>query len=431
MPPIIEELKDKKIAIMGFGREGRSFYSYIRSYLPEKELVIMDANEIDLSDVTHVQLIHGAQYQNADGFDIVCKSPGIVLESNKYLDVMDSMTNLFLKHYGKQTIGITGTKGKSTTASLLYHMLKENGLDAVLIGNIGKPAFDEIERIHEDTIVIYELSCHQLEYGRYSPHIAVYLNLHEEHLDHYGSFAAYQHAKENIWRHQREKDVLICEKTLVQDAIPSNIITASMEDVQADIYAFAHGFTLGSETITLQPQDSTLLGHHNMYDIAIDAYIAQSFGIDMADILASLRSFTPLPHRLQYIGEYHGIHWYDDSISTICETTIQALKSLPETDTLLVGGMDRGIDYTPLAEYLKKHPVKHLILMPDSGEILSKLLPKQTLYHADNLEEAVALAKHYTCAGRIALLSPAAASYGFFKNFEDRGEQFQKFVKSE
>lgn len=431
MPPIIEELKDKRVAILGFGREGRSCYAYIRKYLPEKELVIADANPIDPSGLSHVQLIEGSAYQKLEGFDIICKSPGIVLENTDALESMDSMTNLFLKHYGRQTIGITGTKGKSTTASLLYHILKENGKDVVLLGNIGKPAFDELENIHEDTIVVFELSCHQLEYAKHAPHWAVLLNLHEEHLDHYGSFAAYRHAKENIWRWQTKEDYLVCEKGLVQAQIPSQIITASMEDPQADLFASLHTLTIQGEAIDLAPQDTPLLGHHNMYDIAIDVFLAQQFKLSRKDILRSLQSFTPLPHRLQYVGMFHGIHWYDDSISTICETTMQALSCLSDTDTLLVGGMDRGIDYTPLADYLKQHPIPHLILMPDSGEVLARLLPKQMCHRASNLKEAVALAKRYTRPGKIALLSPAAASYGFFKNFEDRGEQFQSYVKSE
>lgn len=431
MPPIIEEIKDKKIAIMGFGREGKSVYQYIRKYLPEKELTIADEKELDTHTLTHVSTIFGTEYQELAGFDVIFKSPGIVLTSDRCMEAMDSMTNMFLKHYGKQTIGITGTKGKSTTASLLYHMLKENGMDVVLLGNIGKPAFDALDRITEDTWIIFELSCHQLEYVKYAPHIAVLLNIHEEHLDHYGTYEKYIHAKENIWRYQHQDDLLVCEKSLMQTQIPASIISASMEDAQADIYAKLHSFQLFDEEIALTPQDTPLLGHHNMYDIAIDVYLAHVLGISMIDAVASLRSFIPLPHRLQYVGEYAGLHWYDDSISTICETTIQALNCLPDTDTLIVGGMDRGIDYTPLADHLRLHPVSNLILMPDSGRILGRLLDQKHCYPVQDLKEAVTLAKCITQPGKVVVLSPAAASYGFFKNFEERGDAFQEYVKSE
>lgn len=431
MQPIIEEIKDKRIAIMGFGREGKSTYQYIRRYLPEKLITIADMHPIDDAQLHHVNIQCGSNYQDLAAYDIIFKSPGIVLEKEEHMDAMDSQTNMFLKYYGKQTIGITGTKGKSTTSSLLYHLLKENKKDVLFLGNIGKPAFDYIEEIKEDTLIVFELSCHQLEYTKHDPHIGVLLNIFEEHLDHYGTYEKYVHAKENVWRLQKEEDLLICEKTLCHPDMKAHVISASMDDVYADIYADVHAITMGRQHIQMDPMDTPLLGHHNLYDVAIDLYIVQQLGISLEDALAALKTFTPLPHRLQYVGEYEGIHWYDDSISTICETTIQALVSLPQCETLLLGGMDRGIDYTPLADYLNTHPVKNIILMPDSGEVLARLLTIPNVYHVKDLQEAVQLAKKITTPGTIALLSPAAASYGFFKNFEERGDQFQAYVKAQ
>lgn len=427
MPPIIEELKDQRIAILGFGREGRSTYHYLRRYLPDQPLTIADLNPIDTQGLEHVQLIIGEDYQKLNDYDVIMKSPGIVMQESIAPEKLNSQSNLFLKYYGHQTIGITGTKGKSTTCSLLYHILKQQR-KCVLLGNIGKPAFDQLDVIDEDTLVVYELSCHQLEYIRHAPHWGVLLNLYEEHLDHYGTFENYCKAKENIWRMQRNQDYLICEKSLACADIKAVVLTASMSDESADIYVDANRLRILQDEIVLQPRQTTLLGRHNDYDIAIDLYLAKQLGMDYADSLKALSSFQPLPHRLQYVGYYHYLHWYDDSISTICETTIQALQSLPQTDTLLLGGMDRGIDYTPLADYLNKHPVAHVILMYDSGTVLAKQLRIPFTMVAD-LQEAVVTAKHISASEGVVLLSPAAASYGFFKNFEERGDCFQTYIK--
>lgn len=431
MHPIIEEVRDKKIAILGFGREGKSTYAYIRRYLQDQMMTIADEKPIDLDGLSNVELRCGRDYQELDGYDIIFKSPGIVLDSEQHLDVMNSQSNMFLKHYGKQTVGITGTKGKSTTSSLLHHMLKENGKDSLLLGNIGKPAFDAIESISEESIIVFELSCHQLEYTHYAPHIGVLLNVFEEHLDHYGSFEKYVHAKENVWRKQSKDDLLLCEKTWLREDMLAHVLSVSMEDADADIYVDTNCIHMQEEVISIRESDTSLLGHHNLFDIAIDLYLASYFKIDRSHALSSLKTFAPLTHRLEFVGIYKGIRWYDDSISTICETTIQALKTLHDVDTLLVGGMDRGIDYQPLASYLLAHPIKHIILMPDSGEILGRLLKNMNVYHVSDLEQAVHEAYRLTSKGKSVLLSPAAASYGFFKNFEERGDKFQSYVKNE
>lgn len=428
MPPIIEELKGKKIAILGFGREGKSTYHYIRKYL-QVELTIADAVDIDTTNLCNVKTQCGPTYQDLQGFDIIFKSPGIVLEKEDQLAAMDSQTNMFLKHYGKQTIGITGTKGKSTTSSLLYHILKENDKDVHFLGNIGIPAFDALPDIQEHSIIVFELSCHQLEYVHYNPHIAVLLNIFEEHLDHYGTFEKYVHAKENVWRYQNNEDILVCEKTLIQEEMKAKTISVSMQERTSNLYANIHDISLYGEQVHIDTDVSPLIGHHNMYDIVIDFFIAHMFQISYEKSLQALHSYQPLPHRLQNIGIYHEIKWYDDSISTICETTIQALQTLPETETLLLGGMDRGIDYTPLAQYLQEHRVKNIILMYDSGKVMQSLL--DNCIYVKDLQEAVQVAKEVTSPGKTVLLSPAAASYGFFKNFEDRGNCFQAYIKDE
>ena len=191
---IINKLKDKKIAILGFGREGKSTYKFIRKYLPEKELTILDINEINITD-QYTNVITGKTYlKNLDIYDFIIKTPGISLKDIKDSNILNKITSqleLLLEVYKDNVIGITGTKGKSTTSSLLYEVIKKQKESVYLLGNIGTPVFDNIEEYNKDTILVVEMSSHQLEYIKVSPHIAIILNLFEDHLDHAGTLEHY------------------------------------------------------------------------------------------------------------------------------------------------------------------------------------------------------------------------------------------------
>ena len=180
--------------ILGFGREGRSTLAFLQKYLPEAVVAVADKNPME--GVAH----SGEDYlQSVYDYDIVIKTPGISLKDFDPRGIeITSQTDLFLSQFHHQTIGITGTKGKSTTTSLIHHLLKSSGHDAILTGNIGIPCFDIMEQIHENSIVVYELSAHQLEYVHNSPRVGVLLNVFEEHLDHFGTFERYKHAKFNL-----------------------------------------------------------------------------------------------------------------------------------------------------------------------------------------------------------------------------------------
>ena len=183
---IIDYLKDKKILILGYGREGKSALTFVQTNLPNNTVAVADQNELQLDNV---QTICGENYLDAvHDFDIVIKSPGIptrdFVDASR-LDKITSLTDLFLRFCKNKIIGVTGTKGKSTTASLIYHILKATNHDALLVGNIGIACFDAIDQIHEDTIIVFELSCHQLEFIQASPQIAILLYIYEEHLDVY------------------------------------------------------------------------------------------------------------------------------------------------------------------------------------------------------------------------------------------------------
>lgn len=433
----------KKVLLLGFGREGKSTYSLLREVGGFASLTIADKQQIATPPDSETALVCGEAYQDTlNDYDVVFKSPGIVLDRpfESYSCFITSQAEVFLAVYGHQTIGITGTKGKSTTATLLYHVLKTAGMDTVLLGNIGIPPFERVEEMGEWTVAVMELSCHQLEFTRFAPHTAVLLNVYEEHLDHYGTVEKYRASKENIYRWQEYGSFLFCnvENMPAKDTHKGTAISVSGDGTAAaDITVKDGVITLQDGTVyTIPTEDILLQGEHNAFDIGIVYAICARSGISDETFTAALKTYQPLPHRLQPVGEYDGIRFYDDSISTIGETTIRALETLKDTDSVLIGGMERGIDYTVLVEYLVTCAVPHIILMEATGErIYTEIMAKEPSFPerfilVKDLEEAVAVAKKVTAKGKVCLLSPAAASYGIFKNFEERGDVFQQLVKA-
>lgn len=440
---VLRRLENKKILLLGFGREGQASLTLIQEVLPGADLTVADMKEQAIPE--GVAGIFGKDYQkNLREYDVVIKSPGIVLEdkSPEILSRVTSQTELFLTAYRSQVIGITGTKGKSTTTSLIYHILQSIYPDTLLMGNIGIPAFSLAEKVGEKTIIVYELSCHQLEYTKVSPHIAVLLNLFEEHLDHYGSKEAYFDAKRNICRYQQEGDLYFCN-ILQKDDVPgvkSRLFTMEQaEKSAADLQIAGREIRFSGDVLPLPEGCTQLEGTHNLYNIGVAYGVCKQYGVSDGQFMEALATFSPLPHRLQKVGVYDGVAYYDDSISTACETAIGALEALKKqgVGSILLGGMDRGIDYTSLCAYLmscpKENP-RYLILMPDSGLRIGAQLREMgfdpaRLIETDGLGEAVWKAKELTPKGQVCLLSPASASYGFFKNFEERGDRFQEFVR--
>ncbi len=432
-------LQNKKILILGFGREGKSTYRFIREHFPDKEVGIYDKNVI--KDELQKVIFHtGPSFHEVlSEYDLIIKSPGIVLDSVDRVEIgkFTSQTDLFLDFYRTQTIGITGTKGKSTTSSLLYHILDHAGKDAILVGNIGIPVFDALEKIGENTIVVFELSSHQLEYVTHSPHIGVLLNIYQEHLDHYGTFEKYKMAKENIYRYQKEGDLLVFNKEFFElpGDFQADIVTISNTSEDADVVLNDNQIIDQGNVFIIDEDKIHLKGSHNLYNIGFAYTLAKKCGVSDEQFRKGIETFKPLPHRMEYVAEVGGIKFYNDSISTICETTMQAVNSLKEVDTVILGGMDRGIDYEPLADFLLDSKIRNIILMPDTGYRIQKLMEQSEKQHKDqnivmvsNVEEAVKTAKEVTMQRKTCLFSPAAASYGFFKNFEERGELFKKCV---
>ena len=438
-------IKGKRILLLGYGREGQSTWNVLRRLGTYKVLDIADLKAPAAVPEDGTVWHTGPDYQKCmDDYDVVFKSPGIVLErpENEYRCSILSQTEVFFQCFRDQIIGITGTKGKSTVTTLLYHLLKQAGMDALLVGNIGIPALDHMEEVKPDTRIVFELSCHQLEYMTVSPHIGILVNIHEEHLDHYGTMEKYVEAKHHIFKNQGPDDILICNVQCLPEegTCPSGLIRAGMDGsgkeldvVQEQDGTWVH---FRGKSFCIPTDEIKLLGQHNYFDIGVAYGVCSILGMDDQVFARGLKTYEPLPHRLQYIGEREGVKYYDDSISTICDTTIQALKTLKDTDTVLIGGMDRGIDYRELIEYLSECPVPHIILMEATGKRIYQEIHKYypefknraRLILAEHLEDGVKRARQITRPGTSCVLSPAAASYGIFRNFEERGETFSRLV---
>lgn len=477
---IRKRIENKKVLILGFGREGKSTLKLFLEAGGAKELAVGDLKEFSRKDLAYlneetakvqaagfeeINFICGPDYQKAmDDYDLVMKSPGIVLERpvEEYKAEILSQMQLIFEVYRDRIIGITGTKGKSTTTTLLYHILKESGVPAVLAGNIGIPVFDIVHKIEKDSLLILELSCHQLEYMTVSPKRGVLLNIYEEHLDHYGTMEKYVASKEKIYENQMLGDLLYVHPSVApgEDGYRGTCIFVEAEDegdkerlcgkedvsdkavnIKSKASVILRGCHIfyGQRDFKIPVEKISLLGTHNYLDIAFVYGMCCDLGIGDEQFEAGLISYVPLPHRLQYIGTVDGVAYYDDSISTIDETTIQALNTIGNADTVLIGGMDRDISYVNLEEYLASSKVAHIILMEATGkriyrEIMENMpdfAGKDRLYVVEHLQDAVALAKEITKKGGSCILSPAAASYGIFKDFEKRGECFKKLVLEE
>lgn len=442
---LIEFLKDKKILILGFGREGKSTYNLIRKYLKEQVLYISDRKENFEKDYEFLENDNNLVFNSGEDYlddlndyDIIMKAPGISfvgLDTKEYISRVKSQLELLLEFFDVRTIGITGTKGKSTTTSLIYQMLQEQNVKSMLLGNIGVPVFDFIDTIDDDTILVLEMSSHQLEFMEKSTNIAILVNAFEEHLDHYESFEKYVEAKCNIFKHQKETDYLLYN-------FDNEILNKCVKNVNGKVYKVSLNGKVGSDIYVKNDkvffkdkaiygvnEKRNLLGEYNLNNIMFVLGVSEILGLDINKTIETIRNFKTLSHRLEFVEKINDVSYYDNSIATVPMATIEAVKALGNVDTLIIGGMDRGIDYNGFVEYLDSSDISNIICMPKTGHDIAKKLKQEKVHIVDTLEEAVEVAKRITKKDKSCLLSPAAASYGFFKNFEEKGDLYKKLVR--
>ena len=433
------EIHGARILIVGYGREGKSVESWLRIHYPSVH--------IDITD----EIKNGSGYlNNLSSYDTVIRSPGVppYLEAfetyRKNGGHMTSATNIFFSLVKGTTIGITGTKGKSTTTSLIARILEKKYDDVRLVGNIGYPMLDALDSSDKNTLFVIELSSHQLADSWYSPHIAVLLGIVPEHLDYYPSLSSYIQAKARIVKFQSENDAVIYnpDHTIVREIAEAAKSKRVVYRAQGDIVS---GTGVQNGTVVLMNgttpvpvvslSEVPLLG--NVENILAAVSVGHFLDVSREHIKDALQMFQSLPHRLEFVGEFREIRFYNDSLATIPEATIHALESFKgSVSTLIAGGYDRHLDFHELGSYLRSHPVKTLILFPDTGkkiqEAIGTIDPSFaiTCYMVNTMEEAVRLAYEHTPEKTICLLSPASASYNLFKNYEDRGNQFKSWVKT-
>lgn len=475
----LQSLQGKKILILGLGREGYSSYQFLRKHLPQVSLTLADQKELpELSEELQHEIRSDSAVDtqlgsdwlaNLEQFDLIIKTPGISefehpqlqqlsaskLTSNGQLffEVIQMATQQLHHHF--ITVGITGTKGKSTTTAMVHHLLKKAEIQTLLGGNIGIAPLDLLERVEEfdqskPLYFVMELSAHQLQNLPYSPSIAIIQNITPEHLDYYPTFETYWQAKSNIARHQHISDLVILN--------PSFQTAARMADLSRAEQGYFVATSSQFEQLSVSKKDALLAhadqefiwqnnhqlmacaeiplrGTHNLENILPSVALAAHFQLSPVITRQAILSFRGLPHRLEFIEKINSISFYNDSLATTPEATISAISAFSgKRIALLVGGYDRHLEFTTLAKTIAASSVTTLVLFPDTGEIIKnellKIAPKISIqmYAVSSMAEAFAQLKPYLSDLDIVLLSPAAASFNLFKDYADRGNQFKEQV---
>ncbi|MBU4350850.1 UDP-N-acetylmuramoyl-L-alanine--D-glutamate ligase, partial [Candidatus Parcubacteria bacterium] len=385
----LESLKQKyggiKIVILGFAREGVDTLRFLRKLFPQQIFGIADQKKLSSFEAEikklvakdqNLKLHFGKDYLKAlKNYDVVIKSPGISPKTIRPFltkgQKISSQTEIFFNNCPGKIIGVTGTKGKSTTTSLTYRVLKSGGLKAFLIGNIGQPVLSLLFKAKPEDVYVYELSSHQLADLKKSPQIAVFLNLYPEHLDYYRSFNEYFKAKQNICRYQQKTDFFLFN--------PKNKYVSRTARISK-----ARKIALNSKTaekFLAKCGKIRLMGGFNLLNMAAAIEIGKIFKIPESKIIQTLKNFKPLPHRLEFVGQYQKIKFYNDSLATIPQATIEALAVLgDEVETIFLGGFDRGLEFKELAKKIIASNLKTLIFFPGTGERIwqeiTKIKPK-------------------------------------------------------
>lgn len=410
--------KNKKILILGFGREGESTLKVFKKYLPNQKIDIADKK------------ISDDYLANLGSYDVVIKSPGI---PNKITEIKSAISNgvtftsqteIFFDLVKGVVVGVTGTKGKSTTTSLIFNILKNSNKNVYLVGNLGIPAFDYLDKDSSETIFCFELSSHQLSNLNKSPHISVFLNIYPEHLDYYESYLDYFTAKANIANKQNTDDIFIYDGNF--ELISK--LASSLKSKTVDINKF-----------NLPEYKSSLLGKHNINNIKSAWLVAVELGIDEERIKYGVESFKPLDGRLEQVKDVNNVIFVNDTLATIPEATISAISSFQDYEniTLILGGFDRGISLENLVKCLiTSENVKNVILIGQTGKKIKKLLELEkyefnvTDMGASDMSEIVKKAYGLTSPNGLVLLSPAATSFDMFKDYKDRGDRFKEAVNN-
>jgi UDP-N-acetylmuramoylalanine--D-glutamate ligase len=378
---------------------------------------------------------------------LIIKTPGIppttkeIVEAKELGVVFTSQLEIFMKLCPCKTIGVTGTKGKGTTSTLIYEILRNSGEDVYLGGNIGLPAIGFLTELDRKSIVVLELSSFQLQVLSQSPNIAVVLNITSEHLNYHKSVDEYRESKSNIVKYQTTNDSVVvnadyqvpvslaeqtnARKYFVSKKKETNGCFVNQND---EIVIMADG----AEVVLAQASELLLRGRHNLENVTAASMAAFLAGARPGIIAETIKSFRGLEHRLELIAEIKSVKFYNDSFSTVPETAIAAIDSFSEPIILILGGSYKGSDYKELGKKIADSTVKAVVLIGEMAEEISKSIPEtfkgERISGLTRMEDVVNKASEIAEAGDVVLLSPACASFDLFKNYKDRGEQFKYWV---
>lgn len=444
--------KDKKIAVLGFGVEGESVVNFLIAH--EAKVTVYDKKKEEEFVKEQVRALQQKgvvfvfeDFSSLTGFDLIVRSPGISIldESLQKVDTpITSATKLFFDLCPCPIVGVTGTKGKGTTSTLIYEMLKKQGIDVYLGGNIGTPPLTFLDKLTSSSYVVLELSSFQLQDLYKSPHIAVMLMVTSEHLDYHKDVYEYIEAKRNILRYQTSTDYAIVNK----DYPASN---------ESDIYTEAKVYKVSREQNIdqgcfvrdgaiylkmsdveekiLDSSDVALPGKHNLENVCAAVVAAIFAGAKMSAIISVIKTFKGLPHRLEFVKTVHGVRYYNDSFSTTPETAIAAIEAFSEGKILILGGSSKGSDFTQLGRSVTDphNNVKAIIGIGTEWPLIKSSIinHKSSITRIEGcttMHEIVEAAAENATLGDIVLLTPACASFDMFKNYKDRGEQFREEV---
>lgn len=460
----IAELKEKKVAILGLGVEGLATAEYflkhkiafavldekdgktLKEISPEWKTVVEKLEKKEVPLLLKQPLVIDVLKQ----FDVIIRSPGIsplkeaLIQAQELGIKITSQTQLFFDNCPCPIIGVTGTKGKGTTSSLIYEMLRKSGIDAYLGGNIGLPPFSFLDSLTTDSKVVLEMSSFQLQDLKTSPHISVMLMVTSEHLDYHSSTEEYVNAKRNILRWQTADDMAVLNtdypatrdsQTMTKGQVA---FVSRYAPVGTGCFVENNEVALrykGNEERVISVNDILLPGAHNHENVCAAVMASYMAGVSLDDIRFVLRTFKGLEHRLELVREVSGVRYYDDSFSTVPETAIAAIEAFTAPEILILGGSSKNSDFSELGLTIRNaNNVKAIIGIGVEWKRIKESIKNhessiRVIEGLKTMGDIVRAAAELAEPGDVVLLSPACASFDMFKNYKDRGNQFKQEVK--
>lgn len=438
------EVKDKKIIVFGLGVTGKSSIKAL--YELGAKISIYDDRKYEeyKSSITELEdyiseIIEDYSQLNWSEYYCVLKSPGIrldnkfVVEANKKgVEVISDIELAYRIWGGDNFVAVTGTNGKTTTTSLISHILNYCGIKSKVVGNIGIGILYEMLKNGLDTIYALEMSSFQLSnVDQFKPRIAVFTNITPDHTDWHGSFENYFDAKKNIYKNFSDEDTLVLnkdDKLLSKLKINANTKYFSLIE-KADAYLDGDEIVVGNNIFNKNILN--LVGKHNIANTLAALLAIQQFDIEFNKVIEAIKNFQSIEHRIEFVEEINGVKYYNDSKGTNIDSTKVALSGFENNVILIAGGYDKKVDFDELFE--KVDNIKLLILFGDTKYKIHNAAVKMGVNNiniVDNLEEAVHISKENSSKGDTVLFSPACASWDMYDNYEQRGNHFKSLVRN-